>query len=176
MRTWIIAAALVVAGTGAASAQDGEGRRQRMPRTPDDFIKAADKDASGTISLDEFIDNAYERIKSMPAGMLQGNTRTAQIDKDKDGTISREELLGSPMGEERFKALDKDKNEALDRAEIEAMMAERRQGRGGRGQGQGGRQRGGEGRGEDGEPRRGRGRGQDDQPPKPEGGGATGPF
>jgi Ca2+-binding EF-hand superfamily protein len=127
MRKWILALAGVVAMAGVAAAQDegGERRGRRFPQSVDDFLKAADRDGDGKLSKDEFLRESYERIRANP----QFARRMEQLDADKDGAISYEEFLASPMGTARFQALDKDGSGFLERAEIEAMLAER--GRGG---------------------------------------------
>ncbi len=127
---------LLIVGSATTIAQDGPrgpgGNRERP-----DFFALADKDESGTVSLDELVNSRIEMMNRR-GGQGQGQ----QQQRDTEEMAARiKELMGAA-----FKKADADENGELTKEEFATMP----QGRGPRGGGRGGQQGGPRGpRGDD---------------------------
>jgi len=93
----------------------------------DAFLQQRDTDHDGTLSVDEIKKAAIARFEELDRnhkGRLSRNQLTGvltfqqfrQADKDKDGTLDKDEFLS--VVEELFQAADKDHDGTLDKTEL----------------------------------------------------------
>jgi len=142
-----------VAGAFKAADSDGDGKLSlKESRMPKDIFDRSDADGNGSLSVQEYTRGPLDRPagaaeqpkaqprrggpadrpaappKAAPAGPRRPARRRrfsradivlAVFDTNKDGSVTRDELLAT------LKALDKDKNGALSKAEISAAMPAR---------------------------------------------------
>jgi hypothetical protein len=132
MKTLLISAALVLAASGAASAQGPEGMGSRLmaaDANKDGAITKAEFDASRAARFTEMDKNKDgflardEMMADRPGGMPAGGKRAfgrGDIDADKDGKISKAEFLANSR---MFDRLDANKDGKVDQPELAAMRA-----------------------------------------------------
>ncbi len=136
-RTITLLSTLLIAGSATAIAQEaprgpgGQGGNRERP----DFFALADKDESGTVSLDELVKSRIEMMSRRGGqGQRQGQAGGRQGGGDPEEMAARiKEQLSVA-----FKEADTDENGELSKEEFAKMP----QGRGPRGGGQRGGQRG----------------------------------
>src|SRR5712692_2079102 len=103
----------------------GQVQAQRL--NIDAFLQQRDTDHDGTLSVDEIKKAAIARFEELDRnhkGRLSRNQLTGvltfqqfrQADKDKDGTLDKDEFLS--VVEELFQAADKDHDGTLDKTEL----------------------------------------------------------
>ncbi len=115
---------LLIAGSTTTNAQNGP-RGPGGDRERPDFFALADKDESGTVSLDELVNS---RIEMMNRRGGQGQGQQQQRDPEEMAARIKEQMSAA------FKKADADENGELTKEEFATMP----QGRGPRGGGQGG--------------------------------------
>jgi Ca2+-binding EF-hand superfamily protein len=117
----------LLAGLLALACVPAQAARQPREAASDRALKAIDKDADGTIDLDEARGTAsalFDRLDPDKDGTLtikelQGRLSRADFntaDPDNDGTLDKEEYLA--VVERRFEAANPDHDGTLDRGEL----------------------------------------------------------
>ena len=96
-----------------------------MPHVAKNF-DAIDTDKDGTVSLDEI----HSFMKAHHQGGMHGKGATAfkDADKDKDGTLDKEEAKAMPNVAKNFDAIDTDKDGTVSLDEIRSFMKAYHQG------------------------------------------------
>lgn len=120
------------AGMFARADGDGDGfvskqEAASMPRLAERF-DSLDKDGDGRLSQAE-MPAARRGARAQQAGAhrgMQGRHGMKAMDANGDGSISREEATAAGMSADRFAQSDANKDGRLDRADLQARMAERR--------------------------------------------------
>jgi Ca2+-binding EF-hand superfamily protein len=148
MKITTLAASLVVAlGVGAAGTaaamhhekfeaafkaadKDADGTLDReeakaMPRVAKNF-DAIDADKSGTVSMQEItagMKKAGADVRDRKSH-ARGEAKFAAADKDKDGTLDKEEAKAMPRVAKHFDEIDADKDGTVSKEEIHTFMKE----------------------------------------------------
>jgi Ca2+-binding EF-hand superfamily protein len=90
MRIWsgLVVLAVCLAVVGNVSAQDKE---KKDKKCPDEIFKKLDKDASGDLTVEEFVAHAKD-----DAGKQKATERFKKIDKDGNGKVTLDEFKAVP--------------------------------------------------------------------------------
>lgn len=85
---------------------------------------AIDSDKSGTVTMDEITSYLSSMKKEMHA---RGEAKFKEADKDRDGTLDKEEAKALPRVSKNFDAIDTDKDGTVSMEEIAVFMKSKKQ-------------------------------------------------